>query len=235
MAQSERSVIPYTLDMSVFRPHDRKLARAVFGLPQESRLILFGAQASTSDPRKGYDLLRGALELLSGPLQSGDGVALAVFGASSQAAGRETVAGLPAYFVGRLRDQHSLALLYSAADVLVAPSRQDNLPNTVLEALACGTPCVGFDVGGMGDLIETGRTGLLAPAFDVDSLSRAIEEVLGWDGAAAGARCRAFAEERFDAKLVASRHIELYKRLLARKVGAHRHEVKPRQASEAQR
>lgn len=216
MSKRECSVIPYAIDMAVFRPHDRKLARSVFGLPRDCRLVLFGAQDSTSDPRKGYDLLQSALGVLSGPLQRSGGVALAVFGASSQAEGSETVAGLPAYFMGRLRDPQSLALLYSAADVFVAPSRQDNLPNTVLEALACGTPCVGFDIGGMGDLIETGRTGLLAPAFDVNVLSRAIEEVLGWDGEAARTRCRAFAEERFEAKLVAAQHIKLYDRLIAR-------------------
>ncbi len=80
--------------------------------------------------------------------------------------------------MGHLHDEISLALLYSAVDVFVAPSRQDNLPNTVVEAIACGTPTVAFKIGGMPDLIQHQVSGYLALPDDVKDLARGIEWVL---------------------------------------------------------
>ena len=80
--------------------------------------------------------------------------------------------------MGRLNDDISLSLVYAAADVFLAPSVQDNLPNTVMESLACGTPCVAFDIGGMCDMIEHQQNGYLAKPFDVEDLARGIAWVL---------------------------------------------------------
>jgi glycosyltransferase involved in cell wall biosynthesis len=78
------------------------------------------------------------------------------------------------HLLGTLRDEVTLCLAYSAADVFVAPSRQDNLPNTIMEALACGTPVVSFAVGGIPDMVEHQRNGYLADASDTDDLIRGI-------------------------------------------------------------
>ncbi|WP_373544557.1 glycosyltransferase, partial [Chamaesiphon sp.] len=86
--------------------------------------------------------------------------------------------GFPIRYMGHLHDEISLALLYSAVDVFVAPSRQDNLPNTVVEAIACGTPTVAFKIGGMPDLIQHQVSGYLALPDDVKDLARGIEWVL---------------------------------------------------------
>jgi glycosyltransferase involved in cell wall biosynthesis len=104
-------------------------------------------------------------------------------------------------------------LLYSAVDVLVVPSRQDNLPNTVMEALACGTPCVAFEVGGLPDLITHRMNGYLAQPFSVEDLAQGI----GWALAnreALTAQIRADALDRFDVLKVAQAHLRLYDRLL---------------------
>ena len=103
-------------------------------------------------------------------------VELLVFG--SQAPQSPPDFGLPVHYLGTLHDDISLALLYNAADVFVAPSLQDNLPNTLVESQACGTPCVAFDIGGMPDLIDHGVTGYLARPDNAEDLAKQIFNVL---------------------------------------------------------
>ncbi|MBK1712490.1 glycosyltransferase [Rubrivivax gelatinosus] len=205
-------VIPNGLDLERFRPIDRTAARALFGLPAERVVLLFGAVHATSDRRKGYDLLDAALARLQGSPWR-DRVVLAVYGG---ARGRSSVHGVPAYGVGQLHDEESLIALYSAADVFVAPSRQDNLPNTVLEATACALPTVGFATGGIPDLVEDGVTGWLAQTVDADALYAALERALQDPArrAAAGQAARARAVERFSDAASALEHRRLYAQLI---------------------
>ncbi|HGY1015882.1 TPA: glycosyltransferase [Aeromonas salmonicida subsp. smithia] len=152
------SVISNCIDHTVYRPLPRELAREALGLPQDKQLLLFGAMSSTSDPRKGYHLLIPALQQLSAEGKAKQ-IELVVFGASRGDA--EQVTGIKTHYMGRLHDDISLCLLYNAADLFVAPSLQDNLPNTLVESLACGTPCVAFDIGGMKDLLPSDDLGLI--------------------------------------------------------------------------
>ncbi|MFZ4730662.1 MAG: glycosyltransferase family 4 protein [Pseudanabaena sp.] len=168
-------VIPNGLDTIQYRPIQKSVARSILGLPEDKQLILFGAISATSDPRKGFNLLQSALQKLS---ESGWGerVELVVFGASQPKNLPEL--GLKSHYLGRLNDDISLSLAYAAGDVFLAPSVQDNLPNTVMESLACGTPCVAFDIGGMSDMIEHQQNGYLAKPFDIDDLARGITWLL---------------------------------------------------------
>ncbi len=213
MRERRIEVIPNGLQLDRYRPIPKSQARELLGLPQDRRLIAFGAVASTSDPRKGYDLLVPALRRLSSASTVPTGVL--VFGASAPE--RPDEFGMPSWFLGELSDDVSLALVYSAADVFAAPSRQDNLPNTVLEALACGTPSVAFDVGGFPDLIGHLEDGFLARPFDTDDLARGLQLLVEspelreeWSR-----RARAKAVARFSLSLQASRYIELYSELLS--------------------
>ena len=167
-------VIANGIETSTFRPHEKKFARSTFGLPLEKKLILFGA-SNENEPNKGGHLLLPALMQLADS-HLANSIAVACFGPNIPR-GFEKLP-FPVYGQGYLHDSLTLALLYSAADVFVAPSMQDNLPNTIVEALSCGCPSVGFDIGGIPDLIIQHKTGYLAPSFETDQLSRGIEWVL---------------------------------------------------------
>lgn len=170
--------IPTGVDIHRFQPLEKEQARAALGLPADRRIVLFGALRSTEDPRKGYRHLRAALRHLTGQPESRDWH-LTVFGGPTQPpAGEDGALGFSASWIGRLHDEASLALLYSAADVMVAPFLEDNLPNVVVEAAACGLPVVAFDAGGLPDIVEHLRTGWLAPLRDDQALAAGIAWVL---------------------------------------------------------
>ena len=128
----------------------------MLNLPQGEILILFGAISATTDRRKGFHLLLGAINQLANNCEYGRRARLLIFG--ERAPNASITYGLPTDYLGMFNDDVALAMLYSAADVFVVPSLQENLPNTVMEALSCGTPCVGFRVGGMENMIF--RSGL---------------------------------------------------------------------------
>jgi len=158
-------VIPNGLNTDVFKPVDHQLARQYFDLPRDRPVVLFGAQWLT-DPRKGGDLLRDALKHLDHPC------ALLLFGEGILPV--EDSPHISVRRLGSLSDDMSLAMVYSAADVFVCSSREDNLPNTVAEALACGTPCAAFAVNGLPDMIEHKKNGWLARPFDTADLADGI-------------------------------------------------------------
>jgi len=167
------TVIPNTIDTAVWQPVDKTLARQMLQLPLNVPLILFGAMGGTQAPHKGFDLLQAALNHLRGQLP---GLELVVFGQLAPKAQPDI--GFAVHYTGHLHDDVSLRLLYSAADALVIPSRQDNLPNTGLEAHACGTPVVAFDACGLPDIVTHQQTGYLAKAFDATDLAAGIQWVL---------------------------------------------------------
>lgn len=166
--------IPNGIDIQNYRPIPKVIARDLLHLPQGKTIILFGAGTAT-DTRKGLHLLQPALQSLSQSSKQ-TGLYLITFGISHQ----DFHSGLDfqSSSLGKLSDDLTLALAYSAADVFVAPSTQDNLPNTVMEALACGTPCVAFKIGGMPDMIDHQINGYLASPFDIADLAQGIQWVL---------------------------------------------------------
>ena len=168
-------VIPNTIDTDVWRPHDKSSCRRLFNLPQSSKLILFGANGGVDDPRKGFDLLKKALDRLYNCSSTTD-FELVIFGQSPPVVPPNS--GYKTHYLGSFSDPVALIALYNAVDLLVVPSRQDNLPNVALEAHACGTPVVAFDVGGLSDIVSHQVTGVLARPEDHQSLARSISWVL---------------------------------------------------------
>jgi glycosyltransferase involved in cell wall biosynthesis len=201
------SVINNALDTEVWRPVDKAHARALFGLPKDVPLLLFGALGGTADPRKGFDLLLAALENLRGKI---DELELVVFG---QLAPKELIDfGFPVRYVGRLHDDLTLAILYSAVDVMVVPSRQEAFGQTASEAHACGTPVVAFDSGGLTDIVKHLQTGYLAMPFDPASLAEGIIWVLSDRArhASLSVTSRQRALDRFSYPVVAEQYRKIY-------------------------
>lgn len=205
------SVVPNCLDTDRWAPLDTVVARDLLGLPNDVPLLLFGAIGGGQNPRKGFDLLLEALKHLRGEIQ---GLQLVVFG---QLPPRQPPnLGFPIHFTGHLHDDLSLRALYSAADALLLPSRQDNLPNTGVEAQACGTPVVAFNTGGLPDIVEHQRSGYLAAPFDTEDFATGIAWVLKQGNSARlGEHARSLALARFSYPLVAQGYRAIYEKLLA--------------------
>src|SRR5690606_9072106 len=129
----------------------------------------------------------------------------------------ETDLGMPVRYVGRVRNNGELARLYSAADVMVAPSLYENAAKTVMESLACGTPVAAFANTGQVDLIDHKRSGYLALDRSAEDLAAGIAWCLDrqreGDGLSRGARQKATAE--FDINVIAHEHLFLYERVMA--------------------
>jgi glycosyltransferase involved in cell wall biosynthesis len=161
-------VIPNGIDVDLYRPIEKRIAREILRLPQEKKLILFGA-TSLSPGRKGFQFLEPTLNLLS---QSNlkEEIELVTFG-GLQSNFRSSIR---VNHLRKLSDEISLALAYSAADVFILPSVEDNLPNTVMEALSCGTPCVSFKIGGLTDMIEHQQNGYLARPLNIEDFAKGI-------------------------------------------------------------
>jgi hypothetical protein len=208
-------VIPNGVDLRRYRPLDKRLARDILNVPQDGKMILFGAMGATSDWNKGFDLLREAMERFHA--DENFTAHIVVFGSEKPVAPHDF--GMPTTYTGRLYDDVSLSLLYNAADVMVVPSRSENFPNVCLESLASGTPVVAFAVGGLLDQLEHKRNGYLARPYDVGDLARGIRWVLEDEERLCILRCaaRKKAESMFDLKDVARRYDELYREIASQK------------------
>jgi len=161
----QHSLIPYGLDLNIFKPIDKKFAREFFNLPPDIPVFLFVSD-NLSTKRKGFDILLKAIDGLSS-----DNLFCAVGYTEKQT---NNVLSM-----GRIYDERLLAILYSAADAFILPSLEDNLPNTIVEAMACGTPVIGFNTGGVPDLVQTGLTGILSHDTTPEALRISIEEITG--------------------------------------------------------
>ena len=206
------SVIPYYINADVFKPIDKKTGRSLYKLPQDKHLILFGADG-TRNPLKGYHLLKKALEYFAVEY-SGKAVECVVFG--GKVSKGYAVHGIPVTELGQINDDNRLAMLYSAADVFIIPSMLDNLPNTVLEAMSCETPCVGFNIGGIPDMIDHQETGYLVEPFNTQELAKGIQWVLENDQRLTqmGHQAREKVMAHYASSVVAGRYVEMYERIL---------------------
>jgi len=198
-------VIPNGIDVGTFAPRDRNLAREVFGLRDDHAVVLFAAD-NVSDYRKGMDLLVTAFD----GLDVGRPLTLVAMGGGDAKLPEGSVA------LGRLENPHLMSFLYSAADVFVLPTRADNLPNVLIEAMACGTPCVSFRLGGVPDVVRNGETGLLAQPENVTSLRESIARIVYDDELRSrmSSNCRQVAVAEYSDTLIAARYSSVYDELL---------------------
>lgn len=173
------TAIPNPIDTAIFKPGDKMALRKQLNLPTDKKLILFGA-ANIMDERKGLKFLVEALKKLKDKNDQLAGKAeILLFGKSNE----EFLKQMPLKVndLGLIFGEQNIARVYAAADAFVLPSLEDNLPNTVMESLACGTPVVAFNTGGIPEMIEHKKTGYLADYKSIDSILQGLIFVLSND------------------------------------------------------
>lgn len=195
-------VVSNPLDLDCFRPLERSHCRRLLGLPEDRPLVLFVSDRP-EDQRKGGDLIRTILRLIR------EGIGAHFVSVGSESAFKDISDQSP---LGMITDDRLLAIIYAAADVFLLPSRDDNLPNTAIEALACGTPVVCFDAGGAPELVKTGHNGAVVPPGDTATMATATIELLN-EASRETLRdqCRQTAEDAVAPKKIAMQYNALYK------------------------
>jgi glycosyltransferase involved in cell wall biosynthesis len=217
------SVIPNGLDTKVFSPRGADLARRALGLPEDA-MVLFFAANNIADQRKGFRYVRDVVDKLA------DIKELFLLSAGT---GNGRIKGFGrARHLGLVEDERLLSLAYSASNVFLIPSLQDNLPNTVIESLSCGTPVVGFEVGGIPDMVDDGRTGFLVPRGDSAGLTARVKRLLT-DRALRqrmSEQCRRIAVQKYSLQRQTEQYLDLYSQLTNRPLQSHltdRSDLKP--------
>lgn len=208
-------VIPNGLKLNYFKPVPKESAKLLWNLPQNKKLILFGAMNASGDRNKGFHLMIEVLRSLDQD-KICNAMELFVFGASEPK--KPPDFGLKTRYVGWLHDDVSLAALYSAADVMVVPSLQEAFGQTASEAMACGCPVVAFGTTGLLDIVDHLENGYLARPFESSDLARGIQWVLEDEGRYKKlcAAARQKAEKEYDLQKVASQYKYLYLNLMGR-------------------
>jgi glycosyltransferase involved in cell wall biosynthesis len=163
--------LPNPINTNLYRPSGREHSRNLWSLPKDKKLVLFGAVGAMSDSRKGFKELSEALKVLPDK-----NIEFVIFGSSKPE--YDDVFEIKTHYVGVLKDDLSIVTLYNAVDVMVVPSLQENLSNAIMESLSCGTPVVGFDIGGNKDMILHKVNGYLAKPFNKQDLADGISWVL---------------------------------------------------------
>ncbi|MDD2327753.1 MAG: glycosyltransferase family 4 protein [bacterium] len=196
--------IPNPIDTTCYKPTNKKEARDRLGVPQGKKLLLFAA-AKASDPRKGTGYLVEASHFLAAQYED-----IHILIAGSRGEEMQQHLGLPSTCMGHLKPD-DMPTLYNAADLYVIPSLQENLPNTIMEAMACGTPCVGFDTGGIPEMIDHRENGYVARHKDAEDLASgirwALQDVLHEN---LSANARAKVEEHYAQERVTTEYMKIY-------------------------
>ncbi len=199
--------IPNILDDTLFKPIDKTVARQILNIDVNEAVIAFGAISVTS-PYKGWLYLQKALELLK---QDGTvkNISVLIFGSYYN---KELADAIPfkTKFMGYLKDEYSTPLIYNAADVFIAPSLAEAFGYVVMEALSCGTPVVGFNVGGIPDMVKHKENGYLANYKDAEDLTNGIKFCLQ-------TKIKGYLPPDIDPALTLQKHLELFSRLKSQK------------------
>nr|WP_315177565.1 glycosyltransferase [uncultured Flavobacterium sp.] len=196
--------IPNGLDSEIYAPRDKGFSRSILNIPMDKKVILFVAD-SIDNNRKGFVFLKKAIEQLAD-----SNLVLCAIG--NKHTNLESIDGI--FELGPIYDERLMSIAYSASDAFVIPSLMDNLPNTVLESLMCGTPVIGFPVGGIPDMIQDGVNGFITEEISVNSLVETLNKFLDNPSCFNGAEIRNNAIKKYDQKIQAKKYIDLFNSIL---------------------
>ena len=200
--------IPNAIDTEVFCPMDKHHARLEWQLPTDKRLLLFGCQRIT-DERKGFRFLVDALQRVkqAHPQLAKEVEIVVVGGEAERVRDQVPFDIMPISYVS---DTEKMVTLYNAVDLYVTPSQQDNLPNTVMEAMACGVPCVGFNVGGISEMIDHKGNGYVAEYGNAQDFADGIVWALTGDHGTLSRNARQKVMNEYSESIVANQYIKIY-------------------------
>jgi glycosyltransferase involved in cell wall biosynthesis len=203
--------IPNGLDTNIYKPMESDLCRKVLGIPKEKKVLLFAAQ-HLNDSRKGGDFLFSSLKMLPKKLKSE--ILLLTFGMNGKNIAHTL--GMETINLGYIAGDILKAIVFSAADLFLFPTRSDNLPLVLQESMACGIPMVSVKIGGVPDLVRPGITGYLADSKDKNDFLRGIVLLLEDKSnmEKMSRNCREIAVREFSLDLMAQRYISLYQKLI---------------------
>jgi len=199
------------IELDRFQPPDQATCRAEFGIGQERKVLLFIA-ASLNNRIKGSDLFIEAMRALGSDMKRD--TTLLLLGAGGEEVGAQLDMDVVA--PGFISDDQRKAMAYAAADVTVVPSRAETQGIVLMESMACGTPVAAFETGGIGEVVQKGPGGLLAPAEDVVAMTRNIERLLtDADLRASLAETgRASVEEHYTTRHTAEQYVDIYQQAI---------------------
>ncbi len=208
------TVIPNGIDTKLYQPMDLSSTRAKLNLPQNKKLVLFGAMGLSKDANKGLQFLKPVLGHLA--KQKMKDLEFVIMG--SRKSGRDSDFGFPIHYLGTLKSEPTIASLYGAVDATLLLSLQENLPYAVMESLSCGTPVVAFEIGGVPDMVDHQVNGYLAKPYEVEDIARGIAWVLEDKIRQEKLReqARKKCEDHFSLELQAQRYTKLYKQVLSK-------------------
>ncbi|MBW2217750.1 MAG: glycosyltransferase [Deltaproteobacteria bacterium] len=209
-------VIPNSLETDIYTPLSKSEAKEEIGISPQAITMLFGA-IDGSEKRKGFFELVNAIKFCLNEdvfqrLLQDDKIRLICFGRPSHEL--ESI-GIPFVALGHLDSDEKIRSAYSAADFFLLPSLEDNLPNTILESMSCGTPVVAFDVGGLPDMVTNGVTGQLVPLSDTRKMGETIIDLIQKPDLrkSMGKEGRKRAEQEYSLSVQAGRYFDLYEGL----------------------
>lgn len=204
------TVIPNPIDTHLFAPNDKVAAARRLGLPADKQLVLFASQRVTNENKGIQYLIEACNQLVAVHPDMKDSVGLVMLGGHAEEL--EGAFSLPTYLLGYVNDTKKIVDVYNAVDVFVLPSLSENLPNTIMEAMSCGVPCVGFDVGGIPEMIDHLQNGYVARYKDAASLAEGIAWTLdnGSKGAELSRRCIHKVHATYAQQHVAKRYLDVY-------------------------
>ena len=202
--------IPNPISTHTFKPSDTREARKAMGIDSDKKIVLWVSQKVT-DERKGLRYFVEAVRIITQNNPSlAKNMAVAILGGNAQEAAQ--MLDVQTFALGYVSDPAKIALTYNCANAFVLPSLEDNLPNTIMEAMACGVPCVGFNVGGIPEMIHHKTTGYVAEPRNANDLAQGIEWVLCHENPESLTQnCTDKVKREYSEHSVAERYITEYK------------------------
>lgn len=208
-SEATKNLVHYGIDHEVYRPHDKRIAKNILNLDVNKTYILYGADGGIKNPRKGFEYVRDSLVGL--PEEIKENISLLIFGEDKNLTVDEF--DIPVVSLGVLSDDITLAIAYSAANVMMVPSLQEGFGQTALEAMSCGTPVIAFEETGVCDIITHKHNGYIAKYKDIPDLINGLKWLLSLNKEVSDL-CRAEVLKEYTLDAQSKRYISIYSKIL---------------------